>query len=119
MNGTQLVKVKSSPLELNERNKMANGRPITNDRLYDTLNSMRLELKSDIGDLRRQFETLEAGRLTRLEGKMSDMEISQMRRDNIIKTNQAVISTKFLVLATVGVAIFNSILYYFFSRVLK
>jgi DNA-binding protein H-NS len=29
---------------------------VSNDRLYDAINSMRLELKADITDLRKQFD---------------------------------------------------------------
>lgn len=84
---------------------MANGKSITNDKLYDSLNSMRLELKGDIRDLRNQFDTLEAGRLTRLESKMADFEVGQARRDSQMKENQATLSTKFVVLGTIGLAI--------------
>lgn len=86
---------------------MANGKPITNDRLYDALNDMRLELKQDIGDLRRQFETLEAGRLTRAEGHIQDLRIELLDTASKLKTNQAVISTKVLVIWAIGSALFS------------
>ncbi len=109
---------------------MANGRPTTNDNLATMLNNTRLELKSDINsarsellsnvsDLRRQFETLEAGRLTRLEGKMTDFEIGQIKRDDILKQNQAVLSTKFIIIGAISVAIFNAAMYGLFTRVFK
>lgn len=71
---------------------------VTNDKIYELVNSARLELKSDIGDLRRQFETLEAGRLTRLEAQMNQFEISQVKKDSTMQQNQAVLSNKVLIL---------------------
>lgn len=88
---------------------------ITNGKLYDALTSMRLELKSDIGDLRRQFETLEAGRLTRLEAKMSDFEIAQTKRDSALNTAQSTLSGKVLIIwsmiGVVGVAFITALAY--------
>lgn len=92
---------------------------VTNERLYDALNSMRLELKSDITDLRRQFETLEAGRLTRLEGKMSDYEVAQAKRDANLSTNQAVLSTKVIIIAGIANIILVAIATAFFMRVFR
>jgi hypothetical protein len=63
---------------------MANGKPITNDKIYDLINSVRLELKGDIAALRSDFTQLEAGRLTRLEGKVADFEVAQTKRDTTI-----------------------------------
>jgi hypothetical protein len=57
-------------------------RPITNDRLYEAINSTRLELKGDITDLRRQFDTLEAGRLTRAEGNISELRVELQKAIN-------------------------------------
>lgn len=79
---------------------------VSNDKIYDLLNAMRLELKGDIRDLRNQFDTLEAGRLTRLEGKVRDFEVTQARRDATLTTNQAVLSTKVFVIWGIGSAIF-------------
>lgn len=83
-----------------------NVRTITNDKLYDALNSMRLELKGDIRDLRNQFDTLEAGRLTRLEAKMGDFEVTQAKRNNLVDRNQAVLSTKVLVMWGIAGSVF-------------
>jgi hypothetical protein len=55
----------------------SNGRSITNDKLYDALNGMRLELKSDINRVETKFDNLEAGRLTRLEERVSRGEVRQ------------------------------------------
>jgi hypothetical protein len=89
---------------------------ITNVDIFDRLERLRLELskqiestsrdhKSELADLRRQFETLEAGRLTRLEGRMNDFVVSQANRDAGLKENQAVMSTKFLVIWSLAGAI--------------
>lgn len=89
---------------------MANGKPITNDKIYDLVNSARLELKGDIRDLRNQFDTLEAGRLTRLEGKMNDFEVSQVKRDGTLSQTQAIMSTKFLIIWSIAGAVAVAIL---------
>lgn len=91
---------------------------VTNDRLYDAINSTRLELKADISDIRRQFESLETGRLTRLESKITEFEINQIKRDSVLKQNQAVLSTKFLVLAAIGDIILTGIIAYVIKKVL-
>lgn len=105
---------------------MASSKPITNDRLYDVMtstqgliNSTRLELKGDIQELRRQFDALEAGRLTRLEGKMGDFEVSQAKRDSVLSQNQAVLSTKVLTMWGIGSAIFVVISELIVNRVLR
>lgn len=98
---------------------MPNGHTYSNDKLYEAINSMRLELKGDIRDLRNQFDRLEAGRLTRLEAKMNDFEIDQTKRDANLDKNQAVLSTKFIIISAIGVAIFNALLYAFFAKVIK
>lgn len=59
---------------------------------------MRLELKGDIGDLRRQFETLEAGRLTRAEAHINDLRVQLLEQGTKLRENQAILSTKVLVL---------------------
>lgn len=48
---------------------------VSNDKIYELVNSTRLELKGDISDLRRQFETLEAGRLTRAEQDIGRLQV--------------------------------------------
>lgn len=86
---------------------------ITNLDIYDRLERLRLEVtkkiddtskdhKAELGDLRRQFETLEAGRLTRLEAKVTDMEIAQVKKDGQIQQNQAILSTKVVILFAIG-----------------
>lgn len=85
---------------------MAN-RPVTNDKIYELVNSTRLELKGDLRDLRTQFEQLESGRLTRLEGKMSDFEVNQVKRDSKLTENQAVLSTKVVVIISISVFILD------------
>lgn len=85
---------------------MAN-RPVTNDKIYELVNSTRLELKGDLRDLRTQFEQLESGRLTRLEGKMSDFEVNQVKRDSKLTENQAILSTKVVVIISISVFILD------------
>lgn len=92
---------------------MASGRPITNDKLYDALttirqenNATRLEIKGDIRDLRNQFDQLETGRISRLESKMGDFEVAQTKRDAQMSQNQAVLSTKFLIIWSMVGAVF-------------
>lgn len=61
---------------------MVDGKSITNDKLYDAINSTRLELKGDIRDLRSQFDNLEAGRLTRAEGNINDLRVELQKAIN-------------------------------------
>lgn len=79
---------------------------VTNDRIYELLDKMRLELKGDIRDLRLQFDSLEAGRLTRLEGRMRDFEVTTAQKEAKMDTNQAVLSTKVLVIWGIGSGLF-------------
>lgn len=90
---------------------------VTNDRLYDAITNTRLELKADISDIRHQFESLETGRLTRLETKITEFEINQIKRDSALKQNQAVLSTKFLVLMGIGNIILTAFIAYIIKRV--
>lgn len=92
---------------------------VSNDKIYDLLNSMRLELKGDIGELRRQFETLEAGRLTRLEGKVQDMQVADIKTQSKLSENQAVISTKVVIMFAIGDILFTALLTGLFTRLFK
>ena len=92
---------------------------VTNDKIYDLLNAMRLELKGDIRDLRQQFDTLEAGRLTRLEGQVRDIQIQDVKDQAKLREGQAVISTKVVILFTIGYTILTAILTGIFTRLLK
>lgn len=105
-------------------------REISNADIYDRLERLRIEVtkriddtsrehKIELGDLRRQFETLEAGRLTRLEGKMTDFEISQVKRDSLISTNQAVLSTKVMVIITIAIFVLTGLAQAFWTKVIK
>lgn len=93
-------------------------RPITNDRLYDAINSSRLELKGDLNDLRRQFETLESGRITRLESQVADMQLAQVKNDAQLQENQAVLSTKFVIITGIGIIILTGLSSAFWLKVL-
>ncbi len=68
------------------RTKMTNGKSVTNLDIWDRLERLRIELarqiadtsrdhKAELADLRRQFETLEAGRLTRAEGNIQELRL--------------------------------------------
>ncbi len=48
---------------------------VTNDRLYELINTTRLELKGDIRDVRVQFENLESGRITKLEDEVNRLRV--------------------------------------------
>jgi hypothetical protein len=60
----------------------------SNDKIYDLINAVRLELKADIaaqgtalatgmGKLEQKFDNLEAGRLTDVEKTANDLKIKQ------------------------------------------
>lgn len=102
---------------------------ITNDKIFDLLTSARLEQKNDMqtlsktlttemSDLRRQFETLEAGRLTRLEGRMNDFVLAQSKRDSTMQQTTATLSAKFVIIYSIIGAIFVAIITAFFYRVI-
>lgn len=78
---------------------------ITNDKLYDLVNSTRLELKSDIvnavstvsqnqGRLEKKFDDLEAGRLTRAEGNITDLRVALQKFEGKSDTAEGKITTK-------------------------
>lgn len=66
---------------------MANGKVVTNDHIFNLINSTRLELKGDINSLQGKIDLLESGRLTNLENEV-----------NNIRVRQAVTGTKLAVL---------------------
>lgn len=92
---------------------------ISNGKIYDLINAMRLELKGDIRDLTLQFQTLEAGRLTRLEGKVQDMQVADVKTQSKLSENQAVISTKMIIVFAVGDILFTALLTGLFTRLFK
>lgn len=105
---------------------MSNGKPITNANLYDSLNTMRLELKGDIRDLRNQFDTLEAGRLTRAEGNISDLRLELQKAVNLINTTSlkdkeatSSLNAKFVILGVIGTAILYGLAQAIFERLIK
>jgi len=101
---------------------MPSSENITNSKIYDLLNAMRLELKGDIRDLRNQFDTLEAGRLTRAEANISDLRIDLQKainqfnaglsgdalRSSKISTTQALVTG---ILGAIGVALLTALAY--------
>lgn len=109
---------------------MPSSRNVTNVDIYDRMERLRIEIteqinrtsadhKSELGDLRRQFETLEAGRLTAVEKRMNDFVVTQISRDAVLKQNQALLSNKFLIASGIAIAIFNALLYGLFTKVFK
>lgn len=90
---------------------MANGKTITNDRLYEAINSSRLELKGDISELRQQYN--------RLEERMSGFELAQAKKDGTLQESQAVLSTKVLTLFAIGNLLLVGLSEAFFFKVFK
>lgn len=108
---------------------MTNTRPVTNDLIYQLLDKSRLEQKSDMlalsssltkemSDLRRQFETLEAGRLTKLEARMNDFVLQQANRDAVMRQSTATLSAKFVIIYSIIGAIFVAFITAFFYRLI-
>jgi hypothetical protein len=111
---------------------MANSssRPITNADIYDRLDAQRKELtrliqdssrehKSELTDLRRQFETLEAGRLTRLEGKYQDLQVQFIKLSSIDSENNAVVSKQMAIIGVVTIIILTGISQAIWLRIFK
>jgi hypothetical protein len=91
-------------------------RDITNSGLYDRLDSLRLEVKQDIsvavtavaqsqGRLEKKFDDLEAGRLTRLEGKYNDLSIRMIQYQGERDSQASVVNFKTATLWTISLAI--------------
>jgi ABC-type phosphate transport system auxiliary subunit len=108
---------------------MANGK-VTNVDIFDRLERLRLELsrqidstsrdhKAELGDLRRQFEVLEAGRLTALERRMNDFVIAQAGRDAKYSEVQATLSTKFVIIGVIALAVLYGLIDAFARKVIK
>lgn len=103
---------------------MANGRPVTNDKIYDLMgrveskvDSVRLELKQDIvnsvatmgqnqGRLEAKFDNLEAGRLTRSEQAITALQIELQKFKGESETSEGKISTKIAVIWAIAGGIF-------------
>lgn len=99
---------------------MPNGKPVTNDKIYDLIgrveskqDSIRLELKADIvaavsavsqsqGRLEAKFDTLEAGRLTRNEQKTTDIELRLQKFEGQVNVKDAVISSRVAIIWAIG-----------------
>jgi hypothetical protein len=93
-------------------------KPVTNDALYARLDTLRMEFKQDLnsalatmaqsqGRLEKKFDDLEAGRLTRAEGDINNLRIDVLKATGLLKTNQAVLSTKVVVLWAIGTGILS------------
>ena len=91
---------------------------------------MRLEIKADIqvalqtvaqsqGRLEKKFDDLEAGRLTRLEGKYNDLAIRLVEAEGNNKTAEATISAKVAILFTMAVVAGSAILNIVIARIFK
>lgn len=94
----------------------------TNDKIYDLVNSVRLELKNDIavtgtslannqGRLEKKFDDLEAGRLTHIESRYNDLALRVSEFEGVQNAKSAGINVKlailWFILMTIGVAIIN------------
>lgn len=86
---------------------MANGERITNDRIYDLVNSVRLELKADINRLESKFDSLESGRLTNAEKTINEL-----------KVNAATQTTKLAILGFIGSCVIGAIISVLVTRAL-
>lgn len=112
---------------------MASGKQVTNQDIYDRLDRLRIEVtkriddtskdhKSELADLRRQFETLEAGRLTRAEGNISELRLEIQKMINTIDTkidavkqSGGTLSAKFAIIGSITLIIlsgFSAALFY-------
>jgi hypothetical protein len=109
---------------------MATKRDTTNAGIYDRIDNLRLEVKQDIsvavntvarsqGRLEKKFDDLEAGRLTRLEGKYSDLSIELERYMGRSSANEATLSTKVALLIFLLTVVGSAIINVGINRVLK
>jgi hypothetical protein len=71
---------------------------ISNDKIYELINSTRLELKGDIRDLAAQLQALETGRLTRAEENIGKLQVKD-----------ATLSTKVYVLVFIISSVWSAI----------
>lgn len=105
-------------------------RNITTAKVYELINNVRIEIKQDIlnvgnnmaqnqARLENKFDELEAGRLTRAEAKIRDLEVNIVRQNKKTEVNQAVLSTKVLILWTMAILMITTIVQVSISRILK
>lgn len=91
----------------------------SNDKIYDLINAVRLELKADIaaqgtalattmGKLEQKFDSLEAGRLADVEKATNDLRIKQ-----------ATASTKLAVIGFIAATITGAIVSTVVSKVIS
>jgi hypothetical protein len=66
--------------------------------------------KAELTDLRRQFETLEAGRLTRAEGNIQDLRLAYQALNDITSSTDKSLSNKFVVIGSIGMVILSTFL---------
>jgi hypothetical protein len=85
---------------------MANG--VSNKDLYDSLDRVRIELKTDIVRLEAKFDSLEAGRLTRLESQVNKQQV-----------NQATASTKLAIIGFIAASVIGAIISTIVPRVVN
>lgn len=89
---------------------------VTNRDLYDSIDKVRLELKSDLKDLRTQFDTLEAGRLTRAESNIADLRNDLQKAINTlnvaigsVRQQGGILSAKAAIIGTITIIILTSL----------
>lgn len=103
---------------------------VTNGDIRDRLDSLRLEVKQDIntaitavsmsqGRLEKKFDDLEAGRLTRLEGKYTDLALEFGIYKRKSTDDEKTLSSKFVALGAVGIVILTGLSSAFFLWMFK
>ena len=93
-------------------NGKSSGNGVTNRDLYDAVNGLRTELGGAVQRLDDKFTSLEAGRLTRAEGNISDLRIEIQKMLNSVdakidsvKQAGGTLSTKFTIIWSLAGAI--------------
>jgi hypothetical protein len=66
---------------------------VSNDKIYELINSTRIELKGDIIRLEAKFDALEAGRLTRAEQNIGRLQVRDATLSTKVYVLVFVIST--------------------------
>src|ERR1700691_737009 len=94
---------------------------VTNDKIYDLVDKLRIEMNSnmvtananlmtEIRGLRTDFTTLERGRLTRAEGNINDLRLQvQTLSDNTSNADKT-LSNRFVLLGSIGMVLLSTFL---------
>ena len=109
---------------------MANGQRTTNTDIFDSLERLRLELKGDlmsnatdlrqdIRALRQDFNTMEAGRLTKAENNIVQLQLQVENQIAKLRANQSIQNSKTLLIWGLIVAALNFIVTFALRTVVK